>query len=227
MSLARGLPRSRRQVGRPRFMSQAPATHTAAPSTDRAATCSFRTTTPSTSATGGMRKAAAEARVDPTRPAAIVINTNATPVPRTPNASNASTGPVAQWAWTRSRIPSGAVNSSAAAWAHQITGRAPFRCWSGRARLEADQNADEGDPGRSDGLQPFGDEQEGGAPDDSGESYQNPVGGSGACRRIRGRAHALRRALCSIADFRDRLISTQTSCVTYRRSVGCALSTTD
>lgn len=54
-----------------RRISQAPATQTTPPNTESIATCSPRTTTPSTSATAGMRKAVAEARVAPTRPAAI------------------------------------------------------------------------------------------------------------------------------------------------------------
>jgi hypothetical protein len=57
------------------FIKQAPATQTAAPRIDSRATCSCRTSTPSTSATGGMRKAVDEARVDPTRPAATVMTT--------------------------------------------------------------------------------------------------------------------------------------------------------
>jgi hypothetical protein len=75
-----------------------------------------------------MRKAVADARVDPNRPAAIVASTNATPVPSTPNASIDNSGPVVQRAASRSGRPGGSVNASATAWARQMTGRAPFRC---------------------------------------------------------------------------------------------------
>jgi hypothetical protein len=45
------------------------------PGRDSAATCSPRTRTPSSSATGGIRKAVADALVAPTRPAAITVST--------------------------------------------------------------------------------------------------------------------------------------------------------
>ena len=106
-------------------MSPAPATQTTQPMTDSIATRSPRTATPRSSATPGMMKAVAEARVGPTRPEAAVIITNAMPVPSAPRTSNASSGRGDQCARARSGTPSGAVRISATSCARQITGSAP------------------------------------------------------------------------------------------------------
>src|SRR6185312_6955285 len=125
------------EATRARCINHAPVTATAAPATASAATCSPRSVTPSSSATGAIRKLVADARVAPTRPVATVSKTYATPVPSAPSAINDSSGSGDQCARARSGMPSGAVSTSATACARQITGNAPLRCCSGPATLSA------------------------------------------------------------------------------------------
>src|ERR1017187_4721676 len=120
-----------------RRMIQAPTRQTALPSTDSSATLSWRTITPRTRATTGIRNVVAEARVAPSLPAATAMTTWATPVPRAPSARREAAGPGIHRAAKRSGNPNGAVNTSATIWARQMTGKAPLRSCSGLAILSA------------------------------------------------------------------------------------------
>src|SRR5437868_10955273 len=118
------LARTVSSLGRGRII-HAPARQTAPPTIERRATCSWRSNTPRSNATGGMRNVAPEAWIAPTRPAATVKITFAMLVPNAPNAISDSTGTRDQCARGISTMPNGAVSRTAHPRARQITGSAP------------------------------------------------------------------------------------------------------
>src|SRR5215204_3661561 len=67
----------------------------------------------------------------------MVIITKATPVPSTPSGTMASTDGQANDEERRPHSPNGVSRARAASWALSRTGRAPWRCWRGTARLTA------------------------------------------------------------------------------------------
>src|SRR5215211_1835089 len=67
----------------------------------------------------------------------MVMSTKAAPVPSTPSGTMASTDGQANDEEPRPHSPNGASRARAASWALSRTGRAPWRCWRGTARLTA------------------------------------------------------------------------------------------
>ena len=125
------------------MIRDAPSRQSPPPAIDSQATCSWRTPTPSASATTGIRNAVADAVVAPIRPAAVAVSTLATRCRRRRARAARATARGVQCASSTRGNPSGAVSSSATPSARQITGRAPLRCCSGRARLTRDAVRDE------------------------------------------------------------------------------------
>ena len=124
-------------------MIQAPARQTTQPTTERRRRVRPQRT-PRRRATTGVMKTVPAARAAPTRPAAVAIRTNATPVPSAPR--RAATAPAtATTARAARRERRAARSGSPTPSARQTTGSAPLRCWSGRAKLSANRTTQRGE----------------------------------------------------------------------------------